>query len=399
MVKHVVVDGSNLATEGRSAPSLKQLNEAVLAFMTEYPDTKVTVVVDASFGHRIDKKEVAEFNSAIDNNELVSPPAGAIGRGDGFVLTIAEKVGASVLSNDSYQEFHHQYKWLFDPGRLIGGKPVPLVGWVFIERLPVRVSTNRDIERVGRKTSATKIKKASREAQRPMPIPKTPPPGARVPAKMKLPSPAVKAAAISKQSVSKQLVPKHIAVKETISKLTTPKLQLVKQQAPKQQVPKQQVPKQQVPKQQVPKQQVPKQQVPKQQVPKQSAKTSAINELVPFLDFVEHHPVGSKVKGVVDSYSAHGVYVRIGDIRGYLPLQLMANPVPRSAREYVKLGQQVSLVVASFTPSRRSIEVGIVGVVPSTARAMQSSTDGALVRKSKKRIAVAPSRKVASRKK
>ena len=45
--KHVVVDGSNLATEGRTAPSLKQLNEAVLSYMNEFPDTKVTVVVDA----------------------------------------------------------------------------------------------------------------------------------------------------------------------------------------------------------------------------------------------------------------------------------------------------------------------------------------------------------------
>ena len=30
---HVVVDGSNIATEGRSLPSLAQLNEAVMAFM------------------------------------------------------------------------------------------------------------------------------------------------------------------------------------------------------------------------------------------------------------------------------------------------------------------------------------------------------------------------------
>ncbi|MHB1089631.1 MAG: NYN domain-containing protein [Ilumatobacteraceae bacterium] len=373
MAKHVVVDGSNLATEGRTAPSLKQLNEAVLAFMTEYPDTKVTVVVDASFGHRIDKKEVAEFNSAIDNNELVSPPAGAVGRGDGFVLTIAEKVGASVLSNDSYQEFHQQYKWLFDPGRLIGGKPVPLVGWVFIERLPVRVSANRDSASIGRKSAATKIKKASREAQRPMPIPKSPPPGARVAPKMKLPTPAIKVTTTAKHLVSKQLVSKHTAAKQATSKQTTPKLHLVKQQAPKQQA-------------------------PKPQIPKQNAKASAINELAPFLDFVEHHPVGSKVKGVVDTYSAHGVYVRIGDIRGYLPLQLMANPVPRSAREHVTLGQQVSLVVASFTPSRRSIEVGIVGVVSSTTRAQMLPSSG-VAKKSRKRSAVTPIRKAPARKK
>ena len=136
--RHVVVDGSNLATEGRTLPSLKQLNEAVLAYMEEHPDDVVTVVVDATFGHRIDPREVPEFDAAVENNELVAPPAGAIGRGDAFVLTIANKVNATIISNDSYQEFHGEYDWLFDEGRLIGGKPVPNVGWVFVPRVPVR---------------------------------------------------------------------------------------------------------------------------------------------------------------------------------------------------------------------------------------------------------------------
>ncbi|MGZ4794192.1 MAG: NYN domain-containing protein, partial [Ilumatobacteraceae bacterium] len=117
MPRHVVVDGSNLATEGRALPSLRQLNEAVLAYMAENPDALITVVVDASFGHRIDPKEVAEFDAAVSNNEIVAPPAGAIGRGDAFVLSIANKVNATILSNDSYQEFHGTYTWLFDEGR------------------------------------------------------------------------------------------------------------------------------------------------------------------------------------------------------------------------------------------------------------------------------------------
>lgn len=317
--KHVVVDGSNVATEGRTSPSLKQLNESVLSFMNEFPNTKITVVVDATFGHRIDKREVSEFNSAINNNELVAPPAGAVGRGDGFVLTIAEKIGASILSNDSYQEFHQQYPWLFDAGRLIGGKPVPNVGWVFIERLPVRPSATKS------------VKKASREANRPMPIPKAPPPAAKTPA------------------------------------------------------------------------------------PKLSAKPKAttINELTPFLEFVEKYPVGSKVKGVVDQYSAHGVYVKIGDVRGYLPLRLMATPAPRSAREHVKIGQQVNLLVDSFVASRRSIDVAIVGTVTpmktpvkkataSTAAPTSAPTKAKKKKKSPSQIAArqpAPTRKAAVKKK
>jgi hypothetical protein len=311
-----------LATEGRTSPSLKQLHEAVLSFMNEFPDTKVTVVVDATFGHRIAKREVAEFNEAIDNNELVSPPAGAVGRGDGFVLTIAKKIGATVVSNDSYQEFHQEHPWLFDGGRLMGGKPVPLVGWVFIDRLPVRPS------------AAKSVKKASREANRPMPIPRTPPPNIKLAAKTKVATSVSQTTPASTQSSSARTKP-----------------------------------------------------------------TASVNELAPFLEFVEKYKIGSKVKGVVESYSAHGVYVRIGDVLGYLPLRLMANPAPRSARDFVKIGQQVSLVVSSFTASRRSIDVGIVGPVSAVKKAVP-------VKKSKKRPAAvqarptpAPTRKAPAKKK
>ena len=140
---YVVVDGSNIATEGRSLPSLRQLDEAVRAFLTEHPADQLTVVVDATFGHRIDASERDAYEEAVLAGELVSPPAGAIGRGDAFVLQIADKVDAVILSNDSFQEFHGQYPWLFDEGRLIGGKPVPGLGWVFVLRTPVRGPASR----------------------------------------------------------------------------------------------------------------------------------------------------------------------------------------------------------------------------------------------------------------
>ena len=320
--KHVVVDGSNIATEGRTAPSLKQLNEAVMAFMQEFPSTKVTVVVDATFGHRIDKKEVADFNSGIDNNELVAPPAGAVGRGDGFVLTIADKIGASILSNDSYQEFHDDYPWLFTEGRLYGGKPVPHVGWVFIQRIPVRPLTKKI------------VKKASREASRPMPVPKAPPPGAKLAAKPKV---------VERPKASNNDRPKNSEKSNSKPKVTT------------------------------------------------------VNDLTPFLNFVEKYRVGSKVKGTVESYSAHGAYVRIGDVLGYLPLRSMATPPPRSAREYVKIGQGVSLVVSSFTASRRSIDVAMTGVLPVEKKS--APTKAPRAKKKKKRAPAPPARKAPARKK
>jgi len=132
----VVVDGSNIATEGRSTPSLAQLDEAVRQFQEQFPEVQVIVVVDATFGHRVDASERDVFDEAVAHAEIVSPPAGAVGRGDAFLLRVAERVGAQVLSNDSFQEFHGEHPWLFREGRLIGGTPVPAVGWIFTPALP-----------------------------------------------------------------------------------------------------------------------------------------------------------------------------------------------------------------------------------------------------------------------
>ncbi len=306
---HVVVDGSNIATEGRSLPSLAQLSEAVMSFMEEHPNTAITVVVDATFGHRIDKKEVKEFEEGISNNELVAPPAGAVGRGDAFVLAIAQKSKASILSNDSFQEFHADYEWLFDEGRLIGGKPVPHVGWVFVDRVPVRGPVSRKAtgskggsRRGSSKDSADSDRRSGRKvsdaANQPMPVPKTPPPG-----RSRKPATTV-AADVEVASVEGAQVAQRPSV------------------------------------------------------PKAG---ETVNGLMPFLEFVEHHPVGTSVNGTVESYSSHGAYISIGEngVRGYVPLRLMADPAPPSARSVMKLGESVTLVVVSFAPLRRSIDCAV----------------------------------------
>jgi len=95
----------------------------------------------------------------------VSPPAGAIGRGDRFLLQIADRTGATVLSNDSFQEFHGEYGWLFDEGRLLGGKPVQGVGWIFTPRTPVRGPKSRVAVRASKKAAKVADKKVSPEAR------------------------------------------------------------------------------------------------------------------------------------------------------------------------------------------------------------------------------------------
>ncbi len=325
MTKHIIVDGSNIATEGRTEPSLAQLDEAVTALMAEYKGSKVTVIVDATFGHRIAKKERAEFESAIANNELVAPPAGAVGRGDAFILAIADKANAAILSNDSYQEFHGKYKWLFDEGRLIGGKPVPLVGWVFVERLPVRGPTSRQSIRTGKVVK--KQQAASPEASKPMPVPKAPPPNARL-----------KAQPAAKQEPTKQNPEKRAKKKRAKEK-------------------------------------------------KALAKPAVMaNDVVPYLEFVEKHPVGTKVKAVVQSYAANGVSVTIGNVAGYVPLRNMASPIPRSARDVFKIGDAATLTVVGYTPARRSVDLGVPDVV---APLVANSSSKASAKPAAKKVAPA----------
>ncbi len=305
---HVVVDGSNIATEGRSAPSLAQLNDAVMSFMEEHPDTAITVVVDATFGHRIDKKEAAEFEAGISNNELVAPPAGAIGRGDAFVLSIAQKAKASILSNDSFQEFHADYGWLFDEGRLIGGKPVPHVGWVFVNRSPVRGPVSRKVTQGARGRGGSRrsgdaadrtgkaMSSGSPLANEPMPVPKTPPPGRG------------RARAVEQANAGEVRAEAQVAAAKS---------------------------------------------------PPRAGEV--VNELMPFLEFVEHHPIGTSVNGIVESYSSHGAYLSIGSdgVRGYIPLRLMSEPPPTSARKVMQIGEAVTVVVVSFAAPRRSIDCAL----------------------------------------
>ena len=177
MADHFVIDGSNLATEGRTEPSLAQLREAVAAFHGEHPGSVVTVVVDASFEHRIDPSERPAFAKVEAENEVVSPPAGAVGRGDGFLLQISNRTGATVVSNDSFQEFHAEYEWLFEPGRLIGGKPVPGVGWIFSLRRPVRGIVSRKTTQRAKKDEKTEKRRAPRSPRRPTTRSRTRPAG------------------------------------------------------------------------------------------------------------------------------------------------------------------------------------------------------------------------------
>jgi hypothetical protein len=96
--------------------------------------------------------------------------------------------------------------------------------------------------------------------------------------------------------------------------------------------------------------------------PKPASTPSAVNAQEQYDAFTAKQPIGTKVKGVVESFASHGAYVRIGDVAGYLPLRLMKSPAPRTPREHVKIGEQLALTVSGFNPARRSIEVSLLPV-------------------------------------
>ncbi|HEX2577973.1 MAG TPA: histone H1-like repetitive region-containing protein [Aquihabitans sp.] len=352
-MQHVVVDGSNIATEGRTAPSLAQLDEAVRAFLESYGEVALTVVVDATFGHRIDESERAEFEAGIVNGELVSPPAGAIGRGDAFILQIADKANATVFSNDSFQEFHGIYDWLFDEGRLVGGKPVPNVGWVFVLRTPVRGPTSRRATRESKGAKATR----SGASLGPVPVPTKPPPRRRGKAAERDVAEAELAEAVAEATAGSLTEPAPAAPGRRGGGRRRGGAAAAPAAAPEP--------------------------LSSPAADASSSGTSSsgrsrrrrssggagkasdpINEPMPFLQFVTDHPVGSEVRATVDRFSSHGAYaVTDGGAQCYIPLKAMADPAPTKAREVLTVGEVRTFVVTAFDPPRRGIDVALPGVV------------------------------------
>jgi hypothetical protein len=352
--RHVVVDGSNIATEGSSLPSLKRLDEAVREFLVENPDDVVTVVVDATFGHRIPPEERPIYEEAEDDGDIVSPPAGAIGRGDAFLLRIADKIGAVVLSNDSFQEFHGEYEWLFDKDRLIGGKPVPGVGWIFTPRNPVRGPRSRE-----------SVKEAKRQKR-------TEQGGPLDESGLEL------AAERSRSRGGERKLQRAIAV--AVEEAVEPEKVGRKRRRRRRGT----------------------------EVP-----SEPLNEPFNFITFIATNQLGAEVEGTVEEFSSHGAFISVDGARCYVPLSGMGDEAPRSAREVLRKGEKRIFVVQAFDAVRRGIELALPGFArpagiptPETIDAEIHRVEAVPAPAAKKSTAVkkvaakgvAPAKRVASRK-
>jgi hypothetical protein len=401
---HVVVDGSNLATEGRTLPSLEQLDEAVRAYASEDPDASIIVVVDATFEHRVDDAEREEVRQAMLNGEIISPPAGAIGRGDAFVLRIAERTSATVLSNDSFQEFHGEHPWLFDDGRLIGGKPVPGVGWIFTPRLPIRGPKSRAATAEARAkkdpesapAKAAELAKAAKKAAKrtskagnsatvqaapvdtSWPItPTAPPPGRAnvnpvfssaideaVEEALHPPKPEKSRGATKKDSVPRKAAPE----KRARAKRDAPsgrggdgrRSQAKADASAGNDSGRHQK--------------------------QRPTPPPAVNEPLTFINFVAAFPVGSTIQGEVVSFTSHGAMVDVplpggGALHCYIPLTAMGTPPPTKARQVLQKGEVRPFVLAGLDPPRRVAELAIASGASEVPEPVQVKKAASAVRR------------------
>jgi hypothetical protein len=335
-----VVDGSNLATEGRVLPSLTQLDEAVTAFAEENPSAEIIVVADATFEHRVTTGERSRFTDASLAGEIVTPPAGAVGRGDAFILKIADRIDGVVLSNDSFQEFQDEYPWLFEVGRLIGGKPVRGVGWVFTARVPVRnTKATRSVKKlavtlpsgekptIGTTLTPVKAKKATVAKK-----------AAAKPEKVveKVEKPAKAPAKVAKKSLKAQDPAKKSSSKKLAKAATKPTKKVTKREDPPAVAPAVAL----------------------------KRGRQAVNPEAEFALFRSTYRLGARVQGEVTAFTSHGAVIKV-ELKGgmhvecYAPTTSLGTPAPARARDVLKRGDQRTFRLVTVDGDRRIAELAL----------------------------------------
>ncbi len=376
----VVVDGSNLATEGRTIPSLVQLDDAVRAFLDEYDHADVIVVVDASFEHRVAPGERARFKEAEAAAEIVTPPAGAVGRGDAFILKIAQRINAVVLSNDSFQEFHERYPWLFDSGRLIGGKPVKGVGWVFTERLPVRGVKSARATRAIKKLAVTLPEgvvpaigdtltpvKATRATKKAAKAESGDAATARHVVKVTAEVKAVRTAKKAPVEATAAKAAKDVRAKTTREGRAPKEAREAKETGDAPAAKKAAAKKAPATKKAAAKKSTPAQsavEVPATPAVALRRGRQPVNPEDGFASFVKQFKIGASVPGEVVAFTSHGAVIKVTlkngtPIECYAPTTSLGDPAPARARDVLKRGDRQAFRLVTVDSERRIAELAL----------------------------------------
>ena len=339
---------------------MAQLEDALDAFVKEHPFNVVTVIVDATFGHRISPKEKRWYEEAISTGGMITPPAGAIGRGDAFILEVARRADAVVLSNDSFQEFHGAHPWLFEEGRLYGGKPIPHVGWVFVPRAPVRGATSRRAVRTAKERDADIGSESRMAAPKPEPAAKTP--AASKSETSTKPEPASRIAAAkpdgaarTRAEVKSDITPaaeRRRTTRSTRDSTTkrgaatavvddaassSPQASPVTPRATT---------------------------APSSTDDASSKGSKSFNDAAAYRAFARKFPVGAPVDITIERFSSHGAYGSHGDVVCYIPTKLLSDPPPARARDVLRIGSVVTLHVHALHDDTRGIDLAAFTTSP-----------------------------------
>jgi hypothetical protein len=324
-------------------------------------------------------------------------------------LKIATRADAIVLSNDSFQEFHAEYPWLFEEGRLLGGKPIAGVGWIFTPRNPVRgpksravraraASTDDGVDEERPKIGAVRAApsepaKATRRAAAARPTAKA---AAKAPARAKAPTAVRPARAKDTKPAPAAVEPKPkrtgSAAKATVAASDKPAKSTTTSKAPAAsrsrtvKAPADQSPRAA---------KAPARatsvtsdatkatkaaSASKSRATEQPAKRAAggaapstskvangkpVNSPRAFAALVDGHPLKSTVEGTVTTFTSHGAMITIQVGRGvevvcYAPLAGLAKPAPTRARDVLKKGERRKFRIVAYDTKRRIAELTLV---------------------------------------
>ena len=123
----IVIDASNVAHFGRkdsSRPKLENILSALKVLGDKGND--FVIIADASLKHEIDDKD--KYTCLLEEKTIEEVPSGS--NADHFILHLAEKENAKILSNDLFKEFSDEFKdiqsmripFSFDGGNIIIGE-------------------------------------------------------------------------------------------------------------------------------------------------------------------------------------------------------------------------------------------------------------------------------------
>ena len=127
-IMKVVVDASNVAYHVKNENGQPQMSNilAVVKALEEGEDEFV-IIADASLRHDIDEKD--KFLRLLESENVEEVPAG--NDADHFILDIATRERAKILSNDKFRDYAAEFRnissmripFIIDNGRLTFGKP------------------------------------------------------------------------------------------------------------------------------------------------------------------------------------------------------------------------------------------------------------------------------------